>query len=350
MSNKSKWTAIGLALVVFVTAMLVLFSMKDEKPVEEEILIDVTEKEEPTNTVVEVEEETEDGPVSPTTGKVLTEENNAHTPFTVMIENSPAARPHSGLASADIVYEIEVEGSITRFLAVFNDEIPERVGPVRSSRHYYVPVAQSWDVPYFHFGGSPQAYALLKEMTLTHVDGIYESKHYTRDNSRKAPHNAYLVTSNLTKDISQIENGKFDFKKKVRLTEPESTTISIKYGHLTNVDYAYDAATNTYKRSLQGAAHLDRETNEQISPSNVVLLYADHEKIEGDTSGRIDVDLTSEGKARFFTGGVTFEGTWENENGQIRFRESHGYLVSLNPGKTFIQVVDTEKSGAVSFE
>ena len=92
-------------------------------------------------------------------------------PFIVSVENSVASRPHSGLYKADIVWEMEVEYGITRFLAVFNDELPDKVGPVRSARHYFLPIIKQMNAPFYHFGGSKFAYNEIAEEKLVTFDG-----------------------------------------------------------------------------------------------------------------------------------------------------------------------------------
>ncbi|MFZ3577232.1 DUF3048 domain-containing protein [Virgibacillus sp. DJP39] len=288
------------------------------------------------------------GPTSPTTGLPVSE-NDPETHFAVMVENSPKARPHTGLADADIVYEMEVEGNVTRFLAIFNDHIPEKVGPVRSSRHYFLPIAESWNVPYIHFGGSPQAYARLDNLSIPTIDGIYQGKYFKRDNSRFAPHNAYLHTNKLENFNQELTNDKFTFDKNAHYEESvASTTLDITYNNFTRVTYQFDSKTNLYNRYLEGRPHFDRETGEQIKANNVIIIYAAHQPIPGDTAGRIDITLTGEGDAEFFLDGQVVKGMWKKEKNGIHFY-ANGDSVALNPGKTWIQVVDAQKRNNVSY-
>lgn len=296
----------------------------------------------------DIEDPVVDGPISPTTGLPQATDDRQNN-FTVMIENSPRARPHSGLVDADVVYEMEVEGNITRYLALFHDQIPEIVGPVRSSRHYYLPIAESWNVPYIHFGGSPQAYTKLKSLSVPSIDGIYQGKFFERDNSRNAPHNAYLLTNQL--ETSELEpiNDKFKFDEEATYQSTlSSTTLDITYNSFTQVTYQFDPDTNLYDRSLEGQPQLDRETDEQIKTSNVIVMYASQHLISGDTAGRIEVNLSGEGEATFFFDGQVVDGQWKNEDDNISFYVDNK-PVFLNPGKTWIQVVDTEKKSIVSY-
>ncbi|WP_117161232.1 DUF3048 domain-containing protein [Paraliobacillus sp. X-1268] len=289
------------------------------------------------------------GPVSITTGLPLEEENTENPKFSVMIENSPDARPHSGLVQADVVYEMEVEGNVTRFLALFNDDIPEKVGPARSSRHYYLPVAESWNMPYIHFGGSPQAYNKLSTLNVPTIDGMTQSNYFIRDSSRYAPHNAYLVTNQLDAFEEEPINEKFAFDEDASYEEAlNSTSLEITYNNFTHVEYQYDEEANQYKRFLEGQPHADRETGTQISANNIIVAYANQQLIPGDNSGRIDITLTGTGEAVYFLDGQAVKGTWKTEDGNLGFYLDDT-LIALNPGKTWVQVVDASKKENVSY-
>lgn len=289
------------------------------------------------------------GPVSVTTGLPLEEENIDKTKFSVMVENSPNSRPHSGLDQADVVYEMEVEGNVTRFLALFNDNIPEKIGPTRSSRHYYLPVAESWNMPYIHFGGSPEAYNKLSTLAVPTIDGITQSKYFIRDSSRYAPHNAYLVTNQLDTFEENPINEKFAFDADASYESSlPSTSLKIAYNNFTHVEYHYNEKTNQYKRFLEGQPHADRETGTQISTNNIIVAYANQQLISGDNKGRIDITLTGTGEAVYLLDGQAVKGTWKTEDGNLRFYLDNT-IIALNPGKTWIQVVNAAKKDTVSY-
>ncbi len=99
---------------------------------------------------------------APLTGRLVTPAVAAHHPIAVMIDDLRAARPQSGLNSASVVWQAPAEGGIPRYMAIFQDRLPKLVGPVRSSRLYYIAWAAEWRSIYFHAGGSPQALATLR--------------------------------------------------------------------------------------------------------------------------------------------------------------------------------------------
>ena len=98
---------------------------------------------------------------APFTG-VMSEEESLSRPVAVMINNHPLARPQSGLSQADIVYEFITEGNVTRLLAIFQSELPEQIGPVRSARDYFIHMAKGLDAFYVAHGYSPDALAAVK--------------------------------------------------------------------------------------------------------------------------------------------------------------------------------------------
>ncbi|TFB14199.1 DUF3048 domain-containing protein [Filobacillus milosensis] len=352
-------------IFLLVAIMLVLVGCGDDsqqtdeknEPVEEAVASESTEDEEtekeeepePEEEPEKEEEPVYNGPVSVTTGLPIDDENAASKRFSIMIENSPKARPHTGLVNADVVYEMHVEGLVTRFLAIYSDDIPEKIGPARSSRHYYLPVAESWDIPYIHYGGSPQAYAKFPTLSVPRIDGIYSGKHFKRDTSRRAPHNAYFYTEPLDPIENQPVNNKFEFDKEATYDQTQpATTLDIRYNNFTHVAYEYDSEANVYKRSLEGNPHADRVTGEQIKASNIIVMYAKHNVIPGDTAGRINITLSGQGDAQFFFNGEVVEGMWKNESGNIRYYVN-GEVIKLQPGKTWVQVVNTTKRDTVSY-
>lgn len=271
-------------------------------------------------------------------------ENQSSQHFSIMIENTPDARPQTGLVDADMVYEITVEGRITRYLAFFNDQIPATIGPVRSSRHYFIPLAEEMNFPYIHFGGSSFAYNALKKVAIPHIDGITQGKYFFRDRSRVAPHNAYLKTNSLSSYGSiQKPYDRYRFNNTVPSSDKKSSDITITFNNFTHVNYKYDEHSKTYLRFQEGKPHVDRISNKQIFANNVILQFAKHTAINGDKSGRINVELVGEGDIVYFTNGNVYKGHWKKVSGGLtQFYNEQNELITLSPGKTWIEVVNKD--------
>ena len=285
------------------------------------------------------------GPTSQTTG--VSTVGKAKLGIAVMIENSPDARPHSGLSKADIVYEMKTEAQISRYMAIFHDHIPEKIGPVRSARHYFVPLAQEWNVPYVHYGGSWYAYEALKKTSLPTVDGVSSGyPNFMRDNSRKAPHNAYLVTQKLQLEPTTLSSH-FNFNREVNpMSTTPATTIAFSYNSYTHIRYDYDASTQSYKRFQEEKPQTDLLDGSQVTTQNIAFITAVHKPVLNDAKGRIDINFISSGALSLFRDGVRIDGTWkkESEASPMQFLDNNGEEINFHPGKTWVQVIESTQT------
>ena len=116
----------------------------------------------------------------------------------LMIDNHEGAWPQGGLNDADLVYEIIVEGGETRLMAVFKGKNLEKIGPVRSARHYFIDYALENDAIYTHFGWSPQAESDIKKYSVNNINGITESSgSFWRTTDKYVPHNVATSTEKI---------------------------------------------------------------------------------------------------------------------------------------------------------
>ena len=133
-----------------------------------------------------------------------TDENTDQRAIAIMVNNHPKARPQSGLSKADMVYEVLAEGEITRFLAVYQSEMPEQVGPIRSARGYYVELAKGFNSIYIAHGYSPEAQQMLSSGYVDNLNGQqYDGTLFQRSNERNAPHNSYITFKNIEKGVNE---------------------------------------------------------------------------------------------------------------------------------------------------
>jgi hypothetical protein len=287
--------------------------------------------------------------VYPLTGIPTNDEIN-HRPVAVMINNLRPARPQSGVYQADIVYELLAEGRITRFLAVFHSEMPEKIGPVRSARPYYIELSQGLNALYIAHGYSPQALEILNSGVIDHLNGIrYDGILFKRDNSRVAPHNSYISYENVLKGAKE---NNFEMQKDVTplpfLTEKEveaitgdpATEVGVRYGENNFVSFKYNEANKTYLRYSDGEQSVDRETESPIEVKNIFIVEASHRFI--DNYPRRGIDLESGGKALLIQNGVVQHVNWKNENGQI-VPYLDGKKVAFVPGKTWVNVIPKDE-------
>lgn len=290
---------------------------------------------------------------SPLTGMPVTKEQSELPVIGVMIENSPDARPQSGLHQAGVVFEAIAEGGITRFLALFQEGQPDYVGPVRSVRPYYVDWLQGFDAAVAHVGGSGEALQKIKDEGVKDLDQFSNPGPFNRVRNRYAPHNMYTSLQGLVDVARQKGFNSSDFtgfprKKEAPSATPNAKSIKVTIsGRNYDIAYDYDAASNSYKRLLAGVPHVDERSKTHLSPKVVVVLvtqYGIH------ANGVNSVYKTvGNGTAFIFQDGIATEGTWEKASAkaQIVFKDKAAKPIALNPGQTWITA--TSLTSNVSF-
>jgi hypothetical protein len=271
----------------------------------------------------------------------------------IMVENSTFARPQSGLSQAGVVFEAIAEGGITRFMALYQDTAPANVGPIRSVRPYYEQWALGFDASLAHVGGSPEALADINTWNVRNLDQFYNGSYYHRITTREAPHNVYTAIATLnqledTKGYTSSTYTGFPRKSAAPVKAPTAGTINLTLSNTTyDVNYGYDATTNSYNRSEGGAAQTDANTNAQISPKVVIAMVVPY-SLEAD-GYHSDYSVIGSGDVDVFQDGIVTQGTWSktSNTSQITFKTINGTVIKLDPGQTWITAVAS--SGDIGF-
>ncbi len=267
--------------------------------------------------------------------------------LSVKIENSPAARPQTGLDKADIVYESLTEGGITRFNALFHSRVPEEVGPVRSARMSDTQLVPQYGALFAHSGGNSGVLAAVRSAGLQVVDHSGAAAAYRRDRSRRAPHNLYMDPTRareiaVAKGYPSTQELKgLQFSPSVESTITVSELV-IPFSTANSVTWEYDAAANSYLRSNNGRPHTDRASGERYSATNVVVMWARTTATgpRGIGGSTLEIGLTGSGRAAVFRDGVRVDGEWQTDGSTPPvFRSSDGAIARLRPGNTWFQVV-----------
>ncbi len=268
----------------------------------------------------------------------------------VMIENSDYARPQSGLAEADVVFEAVAEGGITRFIALYQTSRPSLIGPVRSLRPYYVEWAASFDPSVAHVGGSPDALNMIRSGNYgLDIDQFFNSGSYWRATDRSAPHNVYTDSDKLDSLNSSKNKTTSTFTFAPRVNEKKSTTptanrISLEVSSgIFNVSYNYNQGNNSYDRMQGSEAHVDREKG-QISPKVVVAIKTNI-SLSSDGS-HMNISAIGSGQAFVFQNGIVTEGSWSKSGPkeQLVIKDANGKDIELIRGQTWITAVANERS------
>lgn len=293
-------------------------------------------------------------PPKPTTvastlsGLQVQPEVNQRPVLGIMIENSKEARPQSGLSQAGVVFEAIAEGGITRLLALYQDQQPTNIGPIRSARPYYVQWNLGFNAAYVHVGGSPDALQNIKDWGVQDINQFYNGSSFHRESSRPSPHNVFSNVETLSalanqKGFKSTFTG-FPRKTAKAAKQPTATSINLNISStLYNVHYAYDAASNTYLRSEGGAVHVDNNSGKQLSPNVVIAIVvpmtAGAKTAQGGSYS--NYNPLGSGTAYIFQDGVVTTGSWHKTSNteQISFTDASGTILKLNPGQTWISAV-----------
>jgi hypothetical protein len=343
-NNRTKTYLIVGAFLIAVTGIVAFVILSQKNPLPSISIIKVAPKPKP---VIYY---------SPLTGEVVPDEATTKQAVTgIMIENSPDARPQSGIKDAGIVYEAIAEGGITRFLALYQQEKPALIGPVRSVRMYYVDWVAPYNASVAHIGGSAAALAEVRNGKYRDIDQFFNAGSYWRASDRYAPHNVYtsferLDALNKAKGYTQSTFTAFKRTDGKASAKPDATSISINIsGPLYNTAYTYDPATNKYNRQLAGVPHLDREKG-QITPSVVIALKVNMSLVMED-GYRESITTTGSGEAVIFQNGTAQTVSWHKADraSQITFTDAAGKEVPLVRGQTWISAVPNG-SGSVSWQ
>lgn len=337
------WIIAVAAVIVVAGGIIILFAL--QKPVKSAAVIKKIEIVKP---VVKY--------YSPLTGELVANEAATKQAVTgVMIENSPDARPQSGIKNSGVVFEAIAEGGITRFLVFYQQEKPQLIGPVRSLRLYDIDWLSAFDASIAHVGGSSQALTEIRNGSHRDLDQFFNSGSYWRATDRYSPHNVYtsfdkLDALNNAKGYTASTFTGFSRTDGKPIAKPDATNINITISSsLYNSSYIYDAKTNTYARSQAGAPHMDREGG-QITPSVVVAIRVD-ETTELQDGYREVITTTGSGQATIFQNGTAIPATWHkaDQNSQIDFTDSSGKDIPLVRGQTWIAAVRND-GGDVSWK
>ncbi len=277
--------------------------------------------------------------------------NGEERPIAVMIDNNKDAWPQAGLNEAYVVYEIIVEGGETRLMPIFKGKDLSKIGPIRSSRHYFLDYAMENDAIYVHFGWSPQAESDISTYKVNNINGISESsKNFWRVKDKKAPHNAVTSTKNIwtmadTKKYRNTSNAKsvLNYKKEeIALEEGTiANTVKIPYSQSNTVSYKYNEETKKYERYSKGTLQKDWDTKEVVSTKNIIITFAENYTLQDvENKGRQGLRNIGDKKGYYITNGKAIEITCSKSSRTDKtvYKDLTGKEIDVNDGNTFIQI------------
>ena len=285
--------------------------------------------------------------------------NSKTRPYAVMINNHKDARPTAGLQDAYLVYEIVVEGGITRYMALFKDVDVAKIGSVRSSRHYYLDYAMENDAIYVHYGWSQVAQSDIPALGINNVNGYTtEGNAFWRDNSldRAYEHTAFTSTEKIASAVNKRgyrtetdQNLLLNYSADViDLSTKEGAikadNISIVYSSYQTASYEYDAENKVYIRSSAGKVDTDLTTGNPITVKNIITYQVQDVSYDGSSTLR-ELKNIGSGTGYYISNGYAVPITWEKtaRDAQTVYKYQDGTEITVNDGNTFIQIQPKDK-------
>ena len=292
----------------------------------------------------------------------IVNEESKSRPYAIMINNVEGARKlQSGLQDAYMVYELMVEGGITRYLALFLDQTPERIGSIRSARHYYLDYALENDAIYVHHGYSPQAREDWSKLGVDRIE-VNESTTGWRDKSASKTYEFTLFT-NIEKLGKGIRSKRTERNKdlllnysvdNIDISQMEgaipANKVDIKYSSNTTTNYEYDTDNNIYLRCVNNKSQNDYVTGKQLTVKNIIVYKVKYSNIQGDNKGRQTIDNVGNGTGYYISNGYAVPITWKKDSRSSAtiYKYNNGKEIQVNDGNTFIQIMPDNQTLAIS--
>jgi hypothetical protein len=296
------------------------------------------------------------GAIAPLTGLPAASPSIAERPAVIVkIDNDAAASPQSGLDQADVVYEEVVEGGITRYLAVFQSQDADPVGPVRSVRETDADIVRPIGGLFAYSGGIPPFVNLIDSTGIIDVGANDDGGAYYRSNARNAPDNLYTSTTVL-RQRTPIGAGPppplFDYVgAHQKFMEPGEKAVSqatVTMSGATVATWSYDAATKQWNRSTNGVPQ-SVTVGTTLSPgpavafTNIIVEMVPYQNTGyTDPAGNPvpDANIVGSGHAVILSDGELTDATWSKPTPSAitTYQASDGSPIRLLRGTTWVML------------
>lgn len=282
----------------------------------------------------------------------IIDENSNTRPIAVSINNNHDAYPHAGLQDAYLAYELIAEGGITRIIALFKDQTTEKIGSVRSARHYFLDYVMENDAIFVHYGHSPQALSDIKSLKINNINGMYDAKGFFRDTSlhRAYEHTAFTSMKRINKVIkskgyrntSEEQLLKYSPIKVEYNTEnkKEANKVEIVYSSYQTTKYVYDKDNMNYKMYMGGKEHTDLITKKQYTVKNIITYQVENTSISSDRKGRQELKNIGSGEGYYISNGEAIKIKWSKKDRASKtiYTLEDGSELKVNDGNTWIHI------------
>ena len=274
-------------------------------------------------------------------------------PIAVMIDNHNQAWPQAGLNNAYLVYEIIVEGGETRLMALFKGQDLATIGPVRSSRHYFIDYAMENDAIYVHYGWSPQAESDISTYGINNINGLYADSAFWRSKEKSSPHNAVTSTEKIL-DYANTKSYRTTSTQKSVLnyvadefdlaSETIANKVTIPHSQLQKVAYEYDAENKVYIRYARNKEQNDWTTGEPVKTKNIIITLCDNYTLDDpENKGRQGLKNIGTFDGYYITNGkyIKIKCIKNDRDSQTVYQDLEGNEIKVNDGNTFIHICPT---------
>ena len=288
---------------------------------------------------------------------------------TAVINNIKDCLPQFGISKADLYYEVETEGGITRCLAVYtNLEGVGSIGPVRSVRTFFNNITASYGGTVIHCGGSVNGlkgwYSDTSSLSnWQHIDQRFNGGYFFRDSERSRQGYAYehtlfttgdsLIKALDAKDYDKVKELDFGltFEDDVILAGEKADKIVVTFKGDKTTTMTYNKALDEYEMSQYGGLTVDATTGKTMTFANVLVLYTSQWKIHDGYYSRSYYDLIGEGEGYMAISGKIVPITWQRDSVEKPFAYflSDGTPVTLSQGTSYIAIA-SETSDPISYE
>lgn len=291
--------------------------------------------------------------IAPLRGTTVPAGSLDHASIAAKVDNHWDARPQVGLERTDMVFEELVEGGITRYVAVWQSDIPELLGPVRSIRPMDPAIISPFGGIVCYSGGQQRFVALmLKTPVYNAIHGQADTKDtFYREKGRSGPHDVIVKAQEVLAQHADLPAPAQQFAYSLDAASSSAAkdgaptaAVEYRFSSLYYGTWNWDAASEKWLRVQQGNVDLDGNGH-QLSATNVVALRV---QVVND-GGVPKTILTGQGEAWISSGGATVHATWSkgSETDPIRLVDANGVTIRLAAGNTWFELIPP--GGSVSF-
>ncbi len=278
--------------------------------------------------------------------------NSNTRPFAVVVNNSPVAvKVQQGLQKAYMVYEIPVEGNLTRLLAFYKDIDDLKIGTIRSARHNFLDFAFEQDAIFVHWGWSHYAKKDISNLNVNNLNGLSDSSFWRENPMNLATEHTGYTSLAKSRELAKAKGYFLTTDKglvltydgnEINLDSMENAILASKVvipsSATLNTTYEYDNVNKVYKRFVNGEAHIDFETKIQNTAKNIIIEKI-NTKLASDNY-YWDLTTTGTGEGLYITNGYAVPIKWskENRNAKTVYSYLNGEVIKVNDGNTYIQL------------